>query len=214
MNAQPMATLLSAQANPVSVETHALFSTPLWVVNHPDSSSLNRQLRSHAISAMEADAGVSQLKRTNRMGWRSPAFNLEESQLWAPLAAFVRESLACILSADGDYALISTGLNVHLEGGFNVSHVHAHCVVSAVYYIACPPGSGDLVFEDPRVQASFASSLHLFCQDLGSHLVRLSPQEGQLVLFPSWLSHRVEPSGSFEPRISLPINVIPRHGQA
>jgi len=195
---------------PSLFETHPLFATPLWLATHPDASRLNPLLRSHVIAAMEADAGVTARKGSNRLGWRSQPCNLDEIEIWAPIAAFVREVLQELLYKEVTYSLYTTGANVHLEGGFNVSHIHPGCLISGVYYISCPPGGGDLVFEEPRAQAAFANTYRLFRQDWGAEQVELTPHEGLLVLFPSWLPHRVERSTSFEPRISLPINVVLR----
>ena len=202
----------SAQEEEPLFETHPLFATPLWLATFPDAARINPIWRRVLIEAMEADRGISQQKRSNRRGWRCPAFDLEEEEVWAPLGGFVRKLLQSLLRPDLSYALRSTGANVHLEGGFNYAHVHSNCIISGVYYISCPPGSGELVFEDPRVQAVFANAYNQFHQDQGHPDVSLTPSEGLLVLFPSWLSHRVEPSASFEPRISVPINVVLRHG--
>ncbi|MFM7314797.1 MAG: TIGR02466 family protein [Cyanobium sp.] len=187
-----------------------LFPSPLWLLDHPASHALNPRLRAQVITAMEADAAAGRFlpSRSNRGGWRGTSFDLESDPLWDHLATFVRGVIRSVLSSEHRWLIYSNGPNIHFKGGYNVSHIHSGAVLSGVYYIACPPGSGSLIFEDPRVQAEFADSYQLFCQDLGGPRVELTPHEGLLVLFPSWLPHRVEPSESDEPRISLPLNIV------
>ena len=77
--------------------------------------------------------------------------------------------------------------SVHGVGSWHPPHHHVYSteILSGVYYSSVPNGfrSGDLVFTDPR------GAMPPFGQ---SHSV--SPEEGLLVLFPSTLTHTVEPT--------------------
>eukprot|EP01038_Epipyxis_sp_PR26KG_P007932 gene7932-10765_t len=86
--------------------------------------------------------------------------------------------------------------SVHANGSYHQAHHHASSVLSGVFYITSPPKSGSIVFEDPR----------------GSHppfgkTLEIQPKPGDLVLFPSWLIHRVSPTLTNEPRISISFNL-------
>lgn len=82
------------------------------------------------------------------------------------------------------------------NGTSHQSHHHLGSSVSGVLYLKVPLGSGSIVFEDPR------GTLPPFGRTL-----RVQPEEGDLIIFPSWLSHRVSPSVTPAPRISLSFNV-------
>ena len=83
--------------------------------------------------------------------------------------------------------------SVHPTGSRHPNHVHTDAMISGVYYAATPPGSGDIVFEDPRGLSPFARS-HEHAAAAPFHRPhREVAEEGKLVLFPSWLVHRVEP---------------------
>src|SRR5262249_23732058 len=43
--------------------------------------------------------------------------------------------------------------NVNPQGGLNSSHNHPNNYLSGVYYVSVPPGTGQIVFADPRPQA-------------------------------------------------------------
>lgn len=190
---------------PSAIHVDALFSTPLWMCDYPDAAALNPLLRQSAERQISAEP-INSVRRSNRRGVRS-GVDLA-AQPWDPLTAFISTVVQGLIRDDLDWKLHTPGLNVHGFGGFNASHIHSNCLLSGVYYIACPAESGDLVLEDPRPQSVFANAYHLFQHDLGRPTVCLTPHEGLLVLFPSWLSHHVEPSAAAQLRMSLPINVV------
>ncbi len=102
-------------------------------------------------------------------------------------------------------------------------HVHEGAVVSGVYYSSCPMGCAPLVLRRPLLD----SDKNLYCEtqhnddDDGGERDDdevIHPNNGQLVLFPSWLSHGVplaeeqhyEESSSSLPRVSWAFNLNAR----
>lgn len=88
--------------------------------------------------------------------------------------------------------------SVHRSGSWHRQHTHASAF-SAVFFAEAPPGSGGLVFSDPR------GPLPPF----GNTLTVL-PVPGDIVVFPGWLAHVVEPSTFAHPddtRVSFSCNV-------
>jgi hypothetical protein len=189
-----------------ALQVESLFGTPLWLQDFPEAAELNPILRRTAENHISGEP-INPMRRSNRRGVRIHGLDLA-AQPWSPLSAFITKVVQGLLREDLAWRLRTPGLNVHGFGGFNASHVHSNCLLSGVYYISCPVESGDLVLEDPRGQAVFANTYSLFRHDLGRSSVELVPHEGLLVLFPSWLSHHVEPSAAAQLRISLPINVV------
>lgn len=86
--------------------------------------------------------------------------------------------------------------SVHQNGIHHMMHTHPNNMLSGVYYVKVPNGSGPLVFSDPRGEIPpFDEALIV------------KPSEGVLVLFPSWLGHEVLPTGVSDPRISIAFNM-------
>ena len=74
---------------------------------------------------------------------------------------------------------------VHQDCIGHLAHIHESAVVSGVYYVNTPKGSGHLILEDPRgPRPPFTNRM----------MVR--PRPGLLVLFPPWLTHSVAPTCS------------------
>lgn len=98
--------------------------------------------------------------------------------------------------------------NVLRQGGYNRIHNHPGAVWSGCYYVSCgetvaePPGNGWIEFQDPR-----PANIH-------GGKERVEPEEGLLLIFPSWLNHFVSPFMGGGERISIAFNldaeVIPR----
>jgi uncharacterized protein (TIGR02466 family) len=96
----------------------------------------------------------------------------------------------------------------HPPGDYNFLHFHVNSIISGVVYISVTPNSGDLIFQKN------VDNLQLGMIDLGvkhynefnSKVFRVTPVEGQLLIFPSNLFHRAETNCSGETRYCLPFN--------
>lgn len=101
--------------------------------------------------------------------------------------------------------LAESWFNFFQKGGFQFDHVHPGSRVSGVYYYQTTEGDGELRFSNPVGQLAMG----VFPYD-GQEppVARVVPKVGRMVLFPSWLSHRVQPIVSDGERISISFNLI------
>lgn len=88
--------------------------------------------------------------------------------------------------------------NVNGKGCSNGAHIHSG-IISGVFYLQVPPGSGNLVLINPAVRSD-------------GHIIRaknfsIKPEKLAVILFPSWLEHYVEPNLSDDLRISISFNI-------
>ncbi len=91
--------------------------------------------------------------------------------------------------------------NDNWENAYNKTHVHPDSDWSGVYYIEVPEGDcGQLTFYDPRPAAQMAGEEF-------QQTVKVQPEEGKIVIFPSWLPHGVEPNLTEGRRISVSFNL-------
>ena len=88
--------------------------------------------------------------------------------------------------------------------------MHPNNVLSGVYYACAPQGCGDIVFDDPRPQAKVLLPNIKELNLLNSHEFRIEPATGMLIVFPSWLTHRVAISKSVQERVSISFNIMLR----
>ena len=85
--------------------------------------------------------------------------------------------------------------------------MHADSVFSAVYYVRCPVGSGDIVFDNPQNQMISLKNVDEM-NNVNSNFVSYQPTEGDLLIFRSSLRHMVKMGYNKEPRVSLAYNFI------
>jgi len=105
--------------------------------------------------------------------------------------------------------------NINRKHCYNVDHAHQGSLLSAVFYVKVPENSGKITFLNANAPV-IESYLHgknlnlnydsVYCAL--SSTFTAEPKENCVIIFPSWLTHRVEPSGSDEDRISISFNSI------
>ncbi len=151
------------------------------------------------------DAG---LERSNVGGYHSTPFvpSVADRTLFR-LTVLASERIDGIAAELGLGKLRLNGLwiNISEPGDRNDWHYHQFTVLSAVYYVSVPDGSGDLRLERPDIQA------HYWRRSSGddprtSQIYRYTPNPDDLLIFPAYLRHDVEANRSSEPRISIAMN--------
>ena len=103
---------------------------------------------------------------------------------------------------------VSSWLNINPKGSFNVLHDHSGKInnfLSGVFYVKVPENSGNIYFKDPRGLVKCFPDEQYFATGIDE--MELQPQENMLLIFPTWLSHRVGMNMSEEDRISIAFNI-------
>ena len=80
------------------------------------------------------------------------------------------------------------------QGGYQKRHIHPESVVSGVVYIQLPKESAN---EDKKEGNLMFPS---------NNMKMVTPKEGMVVLFPSYLAHETVPISSNEERICIAFN--------
>lgn len=107
--------------------------------------------------------------------------------------------------------------NIYPKGEFVKQHHHANALISGVYYLNCPEGTGGTYFVTPL---EYAKALD-FPAYRERHMknfeeVYFGEETGRVVMFPGWLKHYTDPNKSDDDRVILSFNFSfrPREGQA
>lgn len=187
-----------------------LFPSHLWHFQHPNPQVCG-PLAQHVL-ALERQDPVG-LEVTNQGGWHSST-NLLQDPVFADLFHWIA---ACCQGAVHDWgwdlAKATPTFNnawamVNRAGHSTRAHLHPNSVFSGVVYLQVPAGAGAIVFLDPRAGAQMlVPPLRAGAAENRQGRVRRLPQVGELLLFPSWLWHEVEPSSQEEPRIAISFNI-------
>jgi uncharacterized protein (TIGR02466 family) len=94
-------------------------------------------------------------------------------------------------------------------GEVTQSHTHKPAVLSGVYYVDKPEMSGDLVFVDVNQFHDYEPrSLPGEIDPISTPQVVVSAREGTMIVFPSWLPHKVPKNMSDRNRVSVSFNAV------
>lgn len=100
-------------------------------------------------------------------------------------------------------------VNINPPGTYNNIHTHNGGVITGVYYVKVPEGSGDLQMITPNpafdfvMKDQYIETPNLF----NASNVMIRPKEGYLYLFPCWIAHQVKMNLSTGSRISIAFDV-------
>lgn len=194
----------------IEAERQDLFITRLWsfdlghLIGH-QSAWIEELLK---LREIEPD----NISRSVRSGWKTPFRSFD--YLPPDLKELEKVARSCFDHAFREMSLkvsktfkgfqLQAGVNLTEPGGYNVQHGHENVYLAGCFYLRVPENSGNIVFLDPRPAAKY--SLGASANEMGSTNVHVFPREGQLLIFPGWLEHRVEENLSDQARISIVIN--------
>ena len=137
--------------------------------------------------------------------WRFPIFADIVKQLDTHVAAFAEE-LALDLG-EKPLTLEDLWINILPEGGIHTAHIHPHSVISGTTYVAMPPGTSAIKFEDPRLPMMMAAPPRRKDAPEGLQpFIYVQPKVGDVLLWESWLRHEVPMNMAEDERISVSFN--------
>jgi uncharacterized protein (TIGR02466 family) len=205
------------------VQTRPLFATP-FVTDTLASAEGLAMLRAAIEQRRAADPAGWRI--SNIGGWHSDTSMIDWGGEAARALAFKAMQLADAASCDtGSPAanrfdwVPEMWANVSHRGHANQYHFHPGSFWSAVAYVddgyqgSDDPGlGGELQLLDPRMPmiAMATPELQLRGSDgqVEPREMRIRPQTGMIVMFPSWLQHAVRPFLGSGTRISIAINLV------
>ena len=186
------------------------FSTPVWTFQINNYENVNEEMYNYIKSEQKKDG--TGITKSNIKGWHSKDFRLETKEprnfinLILPSIEQVMvdmnwEKQKQKIRISNMWAIINTG------GSANTRHQHGNSTISGAYYVRAPKNSGDIVFYDPRPAPVYTYPNALSPNLLNAQINGISPNEGSLVLFPSYLDHSVNENLSNDERIVISFNL-------
>jgi len=149
---------------------------------------------------------------SNGGGWQSENLDMSTPEM-AELFAQVQERLdevhrAFEFNPAMRQVITEAWININQKGHFNYSHDHPGSLFSAVYYVKGGPDKGELEFKTPITAHTYTISNEIVSNfnSFTGHAMVIPPVTGDLLIFPSWILHRVNMSRSEDARISIAFN--------
>ena len=105
----------------------------------------------------------------------------------------------------------NTCYNINKRGDSNGKHSHGGCHLSGVFWIKIPKDSGNFIFSSPYGFSQY-DEISNYSKEVkemyAQHLAySIRPKEGDMLIFPSCIEHKVDINESREDRISASFNI-------
>ena len=189
-----------------------LFPEPLFKYKLNNFKELNKHLSNYIYQLKDEDKDG--LSRSNKGGWHSKNFKLGiKDSIQQRFALEVQKN---ILDVFKNYGWKTNNVQIRIKEmwaiinkneDFNVLHSHPNCYLSAAYYVKAPKNCGKFEIECPNIAKLNSFPAIEKPTDLNIRVVSLDINEGDLLLFPGYLPHKVAKNESGEDRIVISFNV-------
>tara|TARA_Y100000590_G_scaffold168794_1_gene193041 strand:- start:54 stop:641 length:588 start_codon:yes stop_codon:yes gene_type:complete len=189
---------------------HLFFSTPVWASKIEDFEKVNKEILEYILELQKKDPKG--IIKSNFNGWHSNNFDLNDEAPKKFIKAIKKNINTTLTDMNWDLEKQDVKINslwaiINEEGAFNQRHLHSNNDLSAAYYVCAHENCGDIVFHDPRPAPVYRRPLSKSPNILNATINSIKPEEGLLVLFPSYLEHSVKPNLSHKRRIVISFNI-------
>lgn len=200
------------------VEEQALtlcFATPIWRFEFSDYEALNAEILEHLErlgwdrlderqrAAVDASHSFSEDRFVTVE--EVPAIGIILEYFIKGCNAIARERNWDI--REQEVSLQNYWVHATLPGEITQHHDHKPGVLSGVYYVDKPENSGDLVFVDVNPYHEYRPAVLPGTSDpISRPEVTMPAADGTMLVFPSWLPHKVARNDSDRRRVSVSFN--------
>ncbi len=193
------------------IKPNLFFPTPVWALQLDNFKNINEEMFKYIKDHQNKD--LIGINKSNIKGWHSKDFDLNDN---APqnFISFILSHIEQVMvdmnwdkqkqtaKINNMWAIINTG------GSANLRHQHGNSTISGAYYVRAPENCGDIIFYDPRPAPVYSYPNAISPNTLNAQVNGISPKEGALVLFPSYLDHSVNENKSASERIVISFNIV------
>jgi uncharacterized protein (TIGR02466 family) len=196
-----------------------LFPTRVYTANLTSgaSNTLNSRLLRECRQMAHDDTAGRAWSKTNypggytsynsaaRLHRMSPTFAALEKRINAHVRSFAGKLEFDLTGRK--LAMTDCWVNVMARQVVHGLHLHPLASISGTYYVRTPRGCSGLKFEDPRLDRFMAAPPRKARARRDNRVwVTIPAEQGNLVLFESWLRHEVAPNPTIAERISVSFN--------
>jgi uncharacterized protein (TIGR02466 family) len=193
-------------------QIYKLFPTPVFHFRVENYQKLNTELENYILNLRKKDEKGQ--KKSNAGGWHSHNFDLNNDNTAKKFAKIFEEFYKKVIINEMGWKYDSNKVKmeamwsiINKKGSFNIQHNHANAYLSSAYYVRYPEKSGSIKFFDPREQKNIRYPKIKNYTDISAVITEITPKEGDLLIFPSYLYHSVGENLSEDDRIIVSFNV-------
>ena len=193
-------------------QIYKLFPTPVFHFRVENYQKLNTELENYILNLRKKDEKGQ--KKSNAGGWHSHNFDLNNDNTAKKFAKIFEEFYKKVIINEMGWKYDSNKVKmeamwsiINKKGSFNIQHNHPNAYLSSAYYVKHPEKSGSIKFFDPREQKNIRYPKIKNYTDISAVITEITPKEGDLLIFPSYLYHSVGKNLSEDDRIIVSFNI-------
>lgn len=146
-------------------------------------------------------------RRSNRGGWQSEnVTHLKELNSLKNDIEGIAEKIADKFNFNSRLTVDNMWINVNGKNSYNSPHIHEG-FLSGVFYVKAPVNSGNIIISHPNIHHDVYIPKTKDWNEYTATNLTYFAEENKLLIFPSYLSHYVQPNLSEEDRISISFNI-------
>ena len=196
----------------INIQTLKLFSEPIFKYKFDNYEELNTELLNYIYGLRDED--IEGIKRSNKGGWHSKNFNLSDKN--SIQLKFALKLQPYIIKTFENFGWKIKDKNIRIsemwaiinkKDDFNVVHTHPNCYLSAAYYVKAKKNCGKFEVEHPNIAKRYFFPEIEKINELNLEVASIDIEEGDLLIFPSYLPHKVSQNNIDEDRIVISFNV-------
>ena len=188
------------------------FAHPLFQYKLDDFESLNKDLLEYIYKLKEDDTKGQRASNIN--GWHSPFFSLKNKndrgyKFLFQIRPYIFDVFKSYGWAYNPNKIKCSGMwaIINKKGNFNTEHIHPNSNLSAAYYVKAPKNCGDFKIFTPHSISRDKYPKRENPTELNRIVAHQKIEEGDLLIFPSYLPHAVLPNESDEDRVVISFNL-------
>ncbi len=193
-------------------EVLLFFPEPIFKYKFEDYENFNKDLKTY-IYELQKESSEGQIK-SNRGGWHSPNFTLtDKSSIQFKFALEIQKYILKSFQKLGwktentNITITSMWAIINKKNDFNVLHTHPNSYLSAAYYVSAPKNCGRFHIENSNLARRHSYPKIKQNNELNAMVAGLDINEGDLLIFPGYLPHKVAMNESDQDRIVISFNV-------
>ena len=189
-----------------------LFPQPIFIYKLKNYKEHNSNLIPYIYKMQELD--IEGENKSNFGGWHSKPFDLKEKG--SIQNNFLNDISECIFDSFLNYGwkvdpkkirIREMWAIINKKNDFNIEHTHPNSYLSAAYYVKTPKNCGKFIATNPNaISKNYYPAIEKATQ-YNQKNSGIEVEEGNLLLFPAHLPHKVERNMSDEDRIVISFNV-------
>lgn len=186
----------------MEISKHQLFATDIFTTHFETSNEVNKVI----LEQLETSKEFHTHSHQNDVRHENTYIEIEH----VPAVKAILTSAIAVTSVFTKQQFQIDGNNwwFNIMNGGDITAPHGHSpgpVWSGVYYVKVPTGSGKLYFTYNRMHVNEPN----FYKYIGHNFqdVEIEPVEGMMIIFPSWLDHRVGMQQTNDSRVAISFNM-------